>query len=57
MCKSCEFGKERFYDEVTARSLQLKCDHCGRNLVEVVEYNKLNEDEEDKCRKLIEDLK
>lgn len=57
MCKSCEFGEERIYDEVTASSLRFKCDHCGRSLVEVVESNKLNEEEEDKCRKLIEDLK
>ena len=54
---SCEFGEERIYDEVTASSLRFKCDHCGRNLVEVVESNKLNKDEEGKCRKLIEDLK
>ena len=57
MCKSCEFGEERIYDEVTASSLRFKCDHCARSLVEVVESNKLNEEEEEKCRKLIEDLK
>jgi hypothetical protein len=57
MCKSCEFGEERIYDEVNASSLRFKCDHCGRNLVEVVETNKLNEEEEDKCRRAIEDLK
>jgi hypothetical protein len=57
MCKSCEFGEQRVYDEVTASSLRFKCDHCSRQLVEVVDENKLTEDEQVKCRRAIEDLK
>ena len=57
MCNSCEFGEERRYDEVYASALRFKCDHCGRALVEVEESNKLSDEEEDKCRKAIEDLK
>ena len=56
-CKSCEFGEQKTYDEVTASSLRFKCDHCGKALQEVMEANKITEEEEAKCRRAIESLK
>jgi hypothetical protein len=57
MCYNCDFGKERRYKDVDANSIGYKCEHCKGDLKEIEDANKLADEDEDRCRTLIEELR